>query len=126
MLFKSFLIRRRARRYGLLVNNTLLKNLHACALLLRTGSTPVTARAREQLLTACRRATWRWLLPVLRRRLAPLLAPERADEWRANASGLSRYYADFADIRDSVVTTSLVLKTPGQDGERGVFYSSFE
>jgi glycosyltransferase involved in cell wall biosynthesis len=39
---------------------------------------------------------------------------------------MSRFHGDFADIRDSVVTTSLVLKPPGEDGERGVFYSSFE
>ena len=126
MAFGSAGIRWRARLHGILSNNALLANLHACALLLRMGSAPDSARAREQILVACRRATWPWLRQKLRARLAPLLAPARADEWRRHQTGLARYFGDFADIRDSTVTTSLVLKEPGADGEKGVFYSSFE
>jgi len=39
---------------------------------------------------------------------------------------MARYLGDFADVRDPTLTTSVVLKIPGPDGEKGVLYSSFE
>jgi glycosyltransferase involved in cell wall biosynthesis len=39
---------------------------------------------------------------------------------------MSRYLSVFGGIQKKAITTSLVLKAPGPNGERGVLYSSFE
>jgi glycosyltransferase involved in cell wall biosynthesis len=88
--------------------------------LLRRG--PLEARL-SALTTAARRITH----PALRRPLAlllrPWLRPQAIAVWHTRRIGWTRY-AD--DLKQAALTTSLVLKAPGPDGERGVLYCSFE
>lgn len=66
-------------------------------------------------------------LGLSRSALARWLTPARAPVWRENRIGWQRYEGTFADInREPALTTSLLLKEPGADGEKGVLYSSFE
>ena len=120
-------IRLRARGYGRLRNNPLLSELAAVALLVRSGLPGRSTRRRlEDLLTASRRATTGAIRRALRRRIAPRLEGAGSSVWRSQQVGLGRYLGKFGDVRDRVITTSVVLKAPGPDGEKGVLYSSFE
>ncbi|HEX9565326.1 MAG TPA: glycosyltransferase [Gemmatimonadaceae bacterium] len=122
----AFRIRWRARWRGVLARTRLLADVHAVLLLMRSVATRSRARSLESLLTACRRATWRPVRSVLRRRIAPLLQSPASSVWQEHGVGIERYYGSFADIRDLTLTSSVVLKAPGSNGEKGVLYSSFE
>lgn len=115
----------RARLRGSLSRVQLLWELDAVHQLLRVSLAPRSVRSLERLLVACRRATWPWTRRRLRRRMVPLLTTPQRERWREHGIGLRRYFGEFADIRDRVVTTSLVLKAPMGE-EKGVLYSSFE
>lgn len=46
--------------------------------------------------------------------------------WQQHGVGLRRYFGEFGDIRDNKVKATVVLKTPGPHGEKGVVYTAFE
>jgi glycosyltransferase involved in cell wall biosynthesis len=53
--------------------------------------------------------------------------PEKRDTWREARIGWGRYEGTFGDIEnDPELATSLLLKEPGENGEKGVLYCSFE
>ena len=121
-------MRAAARAHGVLANSPSLAELLAWGHL-AAASLPGTGTAARlaRLLTACRRARSGTVRRLLQRRLAPLLADGGAAECRARRIGWERYYGEFGDIgRQRALTTSLVLKAPGPDGEKGVLYCSFE
>jgi glycosyltransferase involved in cell wall biosynthesis len=61
-----------------------------------------------------------WLLKKWQR-------PEYRDIWREERIGWERYAGAFGDIKnDPELATSLLLKEPGENGEKGVLYCSFE
>jgi hypothetical protein len=125
---KRYRTRATARLHGRLSTSAVLSELVgwglAVAAALPIGS-PASRRAR--LLTACRRARSRTLRAVVRRQLQPLTSGPGAEVWREHRIGWGRYRGDFGEIdRERDLTTSLVLKAPGPDGEKGVLYCSFE
>lgn len=86
-----------------------------------------TARKLSLLSAASRRFTHGFMLERCRRALKPWLAPETVDAWRAHQIGWQRYYGSFGAIDSNrALTTSLLLKEPGPNGEKGVLYCSFE
>jgi glycosyltransferase involved in cell wall biosynthesis len=121
-------IRAAARAHGVLANSPTLAELFAWGSLAAASLPGIGQPARlSRLLTACRRARSGTVRGLLRRRLAPLLAEGGAAACRERRIGWGRYYGDFGDIgRQRALTTSLVLKAPGPDGEKGVLYCSFE
>jgi glycosyltransferase involved in cell wall biosynthesis len=72
---------------------------------------------------ACRRISHPWLRRWLARVLKPWQSGAAAAVWRTRRIGWAKYRDD---LRTSSLTTSLILKTPGPDGEKGVLYCSFE
>jgi glycosyltransferase involved in cell wall biosynthesis len=58
--------------------------------------------------------------------MAPWLIPPAADVWRERRIAIGRYYKSFGGLDKPALTTSLLLKAPGPNGEKGVLYSSFE
>jgi len=77
--------------------------------------------------SATRRIKTKGMSKLAARMLRPSLAPDQADIWRNHRIGWGRYYGDFADIaKDKALSTSLLLKEPGEHGEKGVLYCSFE
>lgn len=126
-VLQNFLIRWRARSDGMLRNSALFSEIVGWALLLRAMVPGTAMRARlNALVTAARRLRGHRARRRLGQRLSPLLTGQGASAWRSERIGLERYLGDFADISDRQLTASLVLKTPGADGEKGVLYSSFE
>lgn len=86
-----------------------------------------TARKLSLLSAASRRFTRGFMLERCRSALKPWLAPERVDAWRNHKIGWQRYYGSFGAIDSNrALTTSLLLKEPGPNGEKGVLYCSFE
>jgi glycosyltransferase involved in cell wall biosynthesis len=63
---------------------------------------------------------------LLERQFRPLLTLPRAEVWRQLEPGLARYYAGFGGLQKRDLTTSVLLKAPGPNGEKGVLYCSFE
>ena len=78
-------------------------------------------------LDAARRLNTRpslWLLGLV---LKKWQTPELRDTWRQGRIGWERYEGTFGDIEnDPELATSLLLKEPGEHGEKGVLYCSFE
>lgn len=81
-------------------------------------------RVREALL-ACRRASSPAAQRALSRILAPYVGGSKTSFCREHKVGWARYYNDF-DLRSPELTSSLVLKAPAPDGEKGVLYVAFE
>lgn len=86
----------------------------------------VTRDAEKQLLlsaVAYRRTRFEFLRKRLEAHLSPWLNPPRADIWRKARIGWKR-------LEDSIATRildkTLILKSPGAGGEKGVLYLSFE
>lgn len=84
-------------------------------------------RRLRLLVAATRRMESPALQQVAKKAAAPWLSPDRVDYWPRHRIGWQRYEGDFADIRKQPnLTTSLLLKEPGTNGEKGVIYCSFE
>jgi hypothetical protein len=87
----------------------------------------VAARTPERRLPRLARALRRTALPPLRawleRRLRRWVVGPRAGEWRARKISWDRHRPDLDDPR---LTKTIVLKRPGERGEKGVLYASFE
>lgn len=116
--------RRRLREY--LATSPLLNEIVGCAILLRAcfalGRPP---RYLEHLTLACRRLSNRYLRGLVARLLCRWQQPPAASVWRDRQIGWRRYWREY-DLDQPQLTTSLLLKGPGPDGEKGVLYSSFE
>jgi glycosyltransferase involved in cell wall biosynthesis len=78
------------------------------------------------LLLAARRTQWQPLRRYLARRLKPWLSGKYGYRWRESRVGMARYSGEFGGFDGRPVSATLVIKAPGQDGEKGVIYSSFE
>lgn len=119
--------RLRARWNGTLRSSRVLAEI-AGALWLVAWLLPVGSRRQriERLLVACRRSRLPFVRRMLRGHLKPLLQAPGGEECRRLEPGLTRYYAGFGGLQKRAVTTSLLLKAPGPNGEKGVLYSSFE
>ena len=74
---------------------------------------------------ACRRASGPAAQAALRRIVAPYFGGARAEFCRARKIGWARYYSEF-DLQSPELTSSLLLKAPGPNGEKGVLYVAFE
>ncbi|MGH7522451.1 MAG: glycosyltransferase [Gemmatimonadales bacterium] len=72
---------------------------------------------------AYRRTSIPALQRLIERRVAPWLEPSTAAIWRNNRIGWARYERY---LTDKTLQKSLILKTPGDGGEKGVLYVSFE
>ncbi len=120
-------IRMAARSYKRLAWNAAISELFGVAQLLayiiRRGQ---TKRRLEHLLTAARRLHTKPLRAITRAFLAPWLTPERSNVFRREEVGWSYYRSDFGGLEFEGLASSLLLKAPGANGERGVLYVSFE
>lgn len=96
--------------------------------LLFLSSLPFPLKRRlSWLVAAARRFDNEAMLDATQRQLQPWLSEDRADVWRRHQVGWGRYFGAFGDIdRNRALTTSLLLKEPGANGEKGVLYCSFE
>lgn len=83
------------------------------------------ARYLEELAFACRRLSSRPLRGLAGRLLRRWQYPPAAAVWRDRQIGWKRYWRDY-DLAQRQLATSLLLKAPGPNGEKGVLYSSFE
>ena len=120
-------IRFRARVFGRLKTNRVISELVALALIAKSRfpGLPLPSRLAAALVAA-RRTSLPPLRISLRRFLQPYLEAPRAELWRQNQIGLARMYDGFGGLAKRQLTTSLLLKAPGPNGEKGVLYSSFE
>lgn len=82
-------------------------------------------RRVAQALVACRRVSGPAARAALRRIVAPYFGGAKADFCRSRRIGWARYYSDF-DLQSPELTSSLMLKAPGPNGEKGVLYIAFE
>jgi glycosyltransferase involved in cell wall biosynthesis len=116
-----------ARAHGFLANSGLLSEAVARATLAAARLPAPPERRLERLLTAARRARSAGTRARLRAALLPYLRGPASEVWREARIGWDRYYGDFGELgSERELTTSLVLKAPGENGEKGVLYSSFE
>jgi glycosyltransferase involved in cell wall biosynthesis len=117
----------RARSYGALSTNAVVSELYGAARLAEAALPlrPKPHRLRS-LLSASRRLRLRPLRRLLKRQLRPYVTAPGADTWRTEQIEWGRYFSSFGKITTKPLTTSLVLKAPGPNGEKGVLYSSFE
>ena len=111
--------------YDKIRNGRLTWELAALALLARSflGGAPESRLSR--LGAAYRRTSFSSLRRLIERRLAPWLQPSTADIWRRQRIGWARYEQY---LTDKTLQKSLILKAPppGDGGEKGVLYVSFE
>lgn len=96
--------------------------------LLGAASLPLPLARRLHLLVAgLRRTQTRVSRAVASRLLAPWCTCTGSERWRAARVGWSRYFSKFGNIAErKALTSSLLLKEPGPNGEKGVLYSAFE
>jgi glycosyltransferase involved in cell wall biosynthesis len=86
----------------------------------------VASTPKDRLLlraTAYRRASPGFVRERLESMLSPWLEPSRADVWRKEKIGWKRFQRDLAS---RTLNRTLILKSPTDDGEKGVLYVSFE
>ena len=114
----------RARWRERLVASALVNHLIGLGLMARAmiRRHPVEARLTD-LVVACRRVSAPPLRRILARQLRPWSEGAGAHVWRQRQLGWTRY---SRELETRKLTTSLLLKGPGPDGEKGVLYSSFE
>lgn len=124
----NFTRRMTARLSGRVLGNAALAELAGRACLGLAAVTPKPdARRLTALLKACRWTQSESSARTLTRLLAPYLVGDARDLARRERVGWARYFGGFADIgKDRALTTSLVLKAPRPNGEKGVLYCSFE
>ena len=117
-------LRRRTREY--LLTSFALNEVVGCLILARALlAVGRPARHLELLTQACRRLSSRWSRGLAARLLRRWQRPPEAGLWRDRQIGWARYWREY-DLDRPQLTTSLLLKGPGPDGEKGVLYSSFE
>lgn len=124
---RRWVLRRRARTRGWTVRSRWLAELHGVYLMARASVSLVNKQKRlESLLVAARRVENPMGRRALRGMLHPHLSTSGASVWRSEQIGWKRYQETFGKIGQKALTTSLLLKVPGPNGEKGVLYSSFE
>jgi glycosyltransferase involved in cell wall biosynthesis len=126
--FQALKRRTIARLSGHVMGNAALADIAGHALLGRSALTVgPNARRLEALLKACRWTYRDSARRHLRRLLEPFLVGSAREVARRERVGWGRYFGGFADIdKERALTTSLVLKAPKPNGEKGVLYCSFE
>jgi glycosyltransferase involved in cell wall biosynthesis len=125
---RDFKQRTTARWSGRVTGDARVSELIGQALIGRAALTPgPNARRLDALLQACRRTQLDPSRQLIQKLLAPYLAGSAKEVARRQHVGWDRYYGDFSSIgREKALTTSLVLKAPRANGEKGVLYCSFE
>jgi glycosyltransferase involved in cell wall biosynthesis len=125
--YRNLIIRWRAQMAGIFRNNRIFSEVCAALFYLRACIPVGKLKVRlEALLAAARLSEHRALRALIEKKVRMRLIGPQVDCWRQNWVGLSRYSSGFEDIRRKSLTTSLLLKEPGPNGEKGVLYSSFE
>lgn len=124
----AWLVRARARWHRPFVNSVVAAEAMGWAHLLRASlpAGALTAR-RSHLLGAVKRARSPLLRAAVRSRMRPLIEDPERGGWRAHRVGWQRFFGDFGNIgakRD--LTSNVILKEPGPNGELGVLYCAFE
>src|SRR2546425_12851347 len=116
--------RLRARLHGRLGQSLLLSELMGALFIARyrLGFGAVDRRLHA-LLVACRRVSSGWLRRWLASELRPWLTSDHAEVFR---TGRLAWAHHRRHIDKTALTTSLLIKEPGQNGEKGVLYSSVE
>lgn len=110
-----------------LLDNPVVSFAAGAALLGASALSRDEEKKLERLIAATRRLECQPLRRVGSKLLQPWLSPERSEVWRERRLGWGRYYGGVADIaREKALATSLLLKEPGENGEKGVLYCSFE
>lgn len=110
-----------------LFDNAFVSALMAAVLLGLSVVSTSTDRKLRLLVSATRRIDTAVLRKIGTRLLRPWLQPERAEVWRKHRIGWERYFGEIANIaEDKALATTLLLKEPGRNGEKGVLYCSFE
>src|SRR5688572_8748554 len=105
-------------------NNPILGNVIGLGLLARSQWWQRSLDDRlTDLVTAARFLSNGMLRVLLGRLLRPWQQGEAAHVWRRRRIGWHKY---AAELKNPHLTTCLVLKAPGPDGEKGVLYCSFE
>lgn len=127
-VLQRFYLRHRARtQLSAMLDQPVVAWLLGAGLLLASSLPNDRERKLTLLIAASRRLQSGALFRIVRRRLKPWIAPGKADVWRDLRIGWDRYLGSFGKIADNrLLTTSLLLKEPGADGEKGVLYCSFE
>lgn len=125
---KDALIRWRARlQPRQMLDNPFMSFLMGSALLLASRLSFSTSKKLNRLANASRRCETRLLQSWCRRQLRPWLTSGKVDVWRKHRIGWDRYYSGFGNIgEESKLTSSLLLKEPGPNGEKGVLHCPFE
>lgn len=125
---KNFRIRLKARlQPKQILDNPLVSFMAGSAFLGASALTRKPEKKLKLLMSATRRLENKGLQRIGSRLLQPWLSPGRVETWRERKLGWGRYYGDIADIRrERALSTSLLLKEPGENGEKGVIYCSFE
>jgi glycosyltransferase involved in cell wall biosynthesis len=121
-------IRIQARSFGWLKKQRVLSEAVAAVQLARAAIPGTSTEAR---VAAFAKAAGRAQTQATRRRVRHLIQPylsgPGAEIWRARQIGWARYYGEFGELAtQKEVRETLVLKTPGPGGERGVLYCPFE
>jgi glycosyltransferase involved in cell wall biosynthesis len=119
--------RARSRLGGWLSGSDVLSEVLGQAFLAR-ASLPHTSDAQRlsALLNTCRRTRLAVSRNALKRRLQPYLVGDATDLCRKEKVGWQRYLGDSGQLAQRALSTSLLLKAPKRDGEKGVLYCSFE
>lgn len=109
------------------LDNPLFSELIGYALLAASVLPFRLKRRLELRLGAARRLQGSFSRAMLASLLRKWTLPEHQETWRSEQIGWQRYFGSFGNIgSDSELTTSLLLKEPGDGGEKGVVYCSFE
>lgn len=104
-----------------------ISELHGTLLLLLSLVSLSTRRKLVRLIAATRRLKSEPMQLVCENRLERWLDSETSNIWRVQRIGWDRYCGDFGNItNERDLSTSLLLKEPGRNGEKGVLYCSFE
>jgi glycosyltransferase involved in cell wall biosynthesis len=111
-----------------LTDNAIVSELQAHLCLGRACLPGQTDEKRlDALLKSCRRIENSASRRLLRAQLMPFLTGHKKEVARLRKVGWDRYYGSFGKLQThKALTTSLVLKAPGPNGEKGVLYCSFE
>ncbi|MEX0902947.1 MAG: glycosyltransferase [Pseudohongiellaceae bacterium] len=127
-MLNNFRLRIRARlQPRALLDNSLVSNTVGTVLLLASlCAFPLKHRLGLRV-SATRRLTTPSLQKLGQRLLRPWLSPDNAEHWRRERIRWEPYVRRINDGKgEQTLTTSLLLKEPGENGEKGVLYCSFE
>ena len=123
----KFITRWKARLSGSIRNIRLVSECWAVLLYFRSCMPLGQEKVRlGALLTAARLSEYVTLRALVGKRMRPKLTGSIAHCWREHKVGVDRYMTEFGGVEKKALTTSLLLKEPGSNGEKGVLYSSFE